>query len=339
LIFCTGFLQAATIELKNGDRITGSILKSDGKILIVKTESAGDVSIALAAVRSFTSDTPVYVLTSDGRTFNGKVVASESALEVTTKEGTTTVSLAEVQSMYDEATYQKEVEQYINPGWADLWSGFADVGLSLARGNSDTTNLAVGANAVRITKRDKTSLYFASLYATNDTIGESVTTANLLRGGGRYEYNVTDRFFTFAFSDLEHDELQQLDLRWVLGGGAGWYLVKNDRSQFQIFGGASYNRESFADDITRNSGEVLAGEEFTYKFNDRVSLFERFVIFPNLSETGEFRLNFDAGLQTKINDRFGWQLTFSDRYLSNPVPGFDENDIILTTGVRVTFGG
>ena len=31
-----------------------------------------------------------------------------------------------------------------------------------------------------------------------------------------------------------------------------------------------------------------------------------------------------------------WQLTLSDRYLSNPVPGTKKNDVLLTTGLRLT---
>jgi hypothetical protein len=32
-----------------------------------------------------------------------------------------------------------------------------------------------------------------------------------------------------------------------------------------------------------------------------------------------------------------WQLTFSDRYQSNPVEGRKNNDILFTTGIRVNF--
>jgi len=34
----------------------------------------------------------------------------------------------------------------------------------------------------------------------------------------------------------------------------------------------------------------------------------------------------------------GWNVTFSDRYLSNPVEGTEANDVLLTTGLRITFG-
>jgi len=33
-----------------------------------------------------------------------------------------------------------------------------------------------------------------------------------------------------------------------------------------------------------------------------------------------------------------WNVTFSDRFLSNPVNGREQNDVLLTTGVRLVFG-
>lgn len=60
----------------------------------------------------------------------------------------------------------------------------------------------------------------------------------------------------------------------MLGGGLGHYIVKNERTQFQVFGGGSYNRENFSNGVKRNSGEILAGEELSLKLSDRV-LFRR----------------------------------------------------------------
>ena len=57
-----------------------------------------------------------------------------------------------------------------------------------------------------------------------------------------------------------------------------------------------------------------------------------------MSETGEFRLQFDTSLTSQLYQWLGWHVTVSDRFLSNPVPGREKNDVLLTTGVRVSFG-
>ncbi|HKB99865.1 MAG TPA: hypothetical protein VKD23_13880, partial [Terriglobales bacterium] len=46
---------ADQVVLKNGDRLTGSIAKSDGKALVIKTDYAGDVTVKFDAIQSITS--------------------------------------------------------------------------------------------------------------------------------------------------------------------------------------------------------------------------------------------------------------------------------------------
>ena len=60
LVFCTllfGALaaNAEQVTLKNGDKITGTVVKSDGKTLVFKTDYAGDLSISWAAIQDLSS--------------------------------------------------------------------------------------------------------------------------------------------------------------------------------------------------------------------------------------------------------------------------------------------
>ncbi|HKW56041.1 MAG TPA: DUF481 domain-containing protein [Candidatus Acidoferrum sp.] len=90
--------------------------------------------------------------------------------------------------------------------------------------------------------------------------------------------------------------------------------------------------------LTRKSGEADAGETFNTKLSNRTTIIEQFSLFPNLSDTGDYRFQFDTTAATKLKNWLSWQVTYSDRYLSDPLPGFTKNDLILSTGVRLTFG-
>jgi hypothetical protein len=60
--------------------------------------------------------------------------------------------------------------------------------------------------------------------------------------------------------------------------------------------------------------------------------------FPNLSDLGQYRFQFDATAATKLKTWLSWQITVNDRYLSNPLPGLKSNDELLSTGLRLAFG-
>ena len=126
-------------------------------------------------------------------------------------------------------------------------------------------------------------------------------------------------------------------MRFVAGGGLGFSALKKENSQLDVLAGVAYNRESFNTPLTRNSAEAFWGDDFTHKLSAKTSLRQSFRMFNNMNNLGEYRMNFDLGTATVLKKWLSWQLTVSDRYLSNPVLGHKKNDVLLTTGLRFTF--
>ncbi|HEV8133394.1 MAG TPA: DUF481 domain-containing protein [Pyrinomonadaceae bacterium] len=339
LILLSGQAIADQITLKNGDRVTGKIVKSDGGKLVVKTELIGDVSVDLSAVTNITTDRPMHLTLADGRTVSGVMTASANKAELrVANSNAISVDRSAIRIIRSEEE-QIAYERSLNPGWLENWSGGADIGFALTSGNSDTTNLAIGLGMTRRTLRDKTSIYAASVYSRDSTSGESRTTANTVRGGVRYERDFNRKWFGYGFVDLEHNGLQDLTLRLVPGGGLGYHAIRNERTELDLLGGFAWNREYFkGDSNNRSSAEAQAGQTLEHRFNSRVTLKEQLFFFPNLTEGGEYRINFDSTLVTDITRRIGWQLTLSDRYLSNPLPGLEKNDLLLSTGLKIKLG-
>ncbi len=62
----------------------------------------------------------------------------------------------------EQAAYDKS----LHPGLMNGWNGGINVGFSVARGNSETENLALAFNAVHPTLNDKITLYASSINTT-----------------------------------------------------------------------------------------------------------------------------------------------------------------------------
>jgi putative salt-induced outer membrane protein YdiY len=337
LAFCSPALCADQITMKNGDRFTGAVIKLDGKNLVFKSDYAGNISVPWDAVAAISSTEPLSITLQDGQLVVGQVTTSDNRFVIQTRAaGTVTAARDSVQMVRSQAE-QADADRYRNPRITDLWAGFLYFGYAAARGNSSNNNLNVSTTATRATSRDKIEVDFTSLYASNGTTGKSVVTANAIRGGISYSLNLTPRTFVFGSLDLEYDQFQDLDLRFAPAGGFGYHAVKTNTTLFDIFGGGSLNREFFSSGLNRTSGEILGGEELTYKLSSITSLHERLSFYPNISHTGEYRANFDLSTSTTIRKWLAWQITASDRLLSDPLPGRKTNDFIFTTGLRITF--
>ena len=220
-----------------------------------------------------------------------------------------------------------------------LWRGNLGGSLSLTSGNSKSTNLTLGTDAVSADAMGKTTLYLNALRASSETNGVNSTTANVIRGGGRYEYNLSPQTYGFGSLDLERDPIQALKLRSALGAGLGYHVLNTADTLFDVFGGIGYNIERFnlpAPADSRNSTELILGEESNHKLTDTSAFKQRLAIYPNLKDSGEYRAVFDAGFTTAIAGGWNLNVGLSDRYNSQAVA--KKNDLLFTTGVSTKFG-
>jgi hypothetical protein len=48
-------------------------------------------------------------------------------------------------------------------------------------------------------------------------------------------------------------------------------------------------------------------------------------------------VNFDLATVTALKKWLAWRVAISDRFLSNPVEGNQRNDLLISTGLRLTF--
>jgi putative salt-induced outer membrane protein len=344
-VFCSVSALADQVSLKNGDRLTGSVVKADGKTLVLHTSDAGDISINWPAIASIKTETPLHIQGQAGKTVVGAVTTSDSNLEVATSSGPVPIPMSNVTALEQQSEYEKRE----HPSLWQQWKGGVNAGFSLTGGNSQTTNLALGFNADRQTLNDKLSAYTNSVYATGKTtttitttappttVTSTTTTASTVTGGARYDRNLDEKLFAFVSADFFSDALQSLNLRSVLGGGLGYHAIKDENTTLDLLAGVNYTRESYVG-LSRNLIALTLGEELMHKVGKSTVLNESLILFPDLNSLGNYRGTFNFASTTKINKRLGWQNSFSDIYVTNPPPGKRQNDLILTTGLNVSFG-
>ena len=144
--------------------------------------------------------------------------------------------------------------------------------------------------------------------------------------------------FLTGFNDYEHDRFQNLNIRFVGGGGAGVKAVKSENLQLDFDAGVDYQRENFMNGLTpqfRRSQfrrqPALQGVQgdVPHPVDARLHQPDRHRRLPH-----EFRPR-----QHHRSSRDGWAGTSPPAiaFSAIPVQGRQRNDLLLSTGFRLTF--
>jgi putative salt-induced outer membrane protein len=217
------------------------------------------------------------------------------------------------------------------------WHGTSGVGVSFNSGNTSSNAISITGDASKETTADKITAYGLMLRAESKSAGVTNKTADLLKVGGRYAWNLNDRLYAFGGGELERNQLIGLSLRKSVNGGLGYKVIRDANTTFDVFGGIGWSGFDYKAPAKDLSGaELLIGEESTHKLSPTVSFKQRFVYYPGAKEIGN-RATFDAGLSAALAGNLTANVTLSNRYQSKVAIGAKSVDTLLLVGVGYKF--
>lgn len=219
------------------------------------------------------------------------------------------------------------------------WSGNADFGLTLTRGNSETTNLSLGTSVQRRLTAQKWSLNGALVRATTD--GEETANRGDLRL--QYDYFPNERFFLFARAAGGFNRPAGIDLRLSPGGGVGYELLASQRATLNVEIGGTWIRDEFLDGSVQDDLFLSLSQALTWSVSETTDVEESFLFEPNSAELEDYHLTAAIAVSTMITGALGLKVTVRDEFDSEPFvePGTgvqrEKNDLTLVTGVTLKF--
>ena len=117
-ITATALLSTASadqIVLKDGDRITGEVIKKDADKVSIKSKHFGEVTLKWDDIDTIKTDQPLNVVLSGDRTLRGNLETQDGRIQVNAPGAAQTVAPSEIVALRNEAE-QRAYERYLHPG-------------------------------------------------------------------------------------------------------------------------------------------------------------------------------------------------------------------------------
>lgn len=343
LFLCLAAIARADVAtLKNGDRITGTLVTIKGGNLELKSETLGDLTIPLSQITSFSSEKPVAVMVKGEEPLRGMLEFESSGdFKVSANGKEQTVAASSIELIMPEESYDKLIEHTARP-WQD-WKGNASLGYAVQRGDQQTSNFSTTVAATRerpatpiFARHWRTNYGLTMIFSRAAQMGTSVT-SNTFSTSLRQDYLFAPDNFAFGLVQFDHIGAQGLYLRQTYGGGIGHDVIKSSRMLFSVLGGLNDVHEKFFTGAFDQNAEALAGEKLGIQITKLVRIDHSLNFYPNLTATGQYRFDTTTTLSAKLSTRFSANLSVVDFYLSNPAAGSHKNNEAFTAGLGYAF--
>lgn len=215
------------------------------------------------------------------------------------------------------------------------WDTKLNMGVNLAAGNTEQ----IGFASTIVSKRetDDTALTLDAGYFYSSQDGDD--TANRFTAGISNDWLLKDSLWLyFAGGRFDYDEFRSFDYRVSANAGVGYELIDREKMQLTLRAGLGFAKE-FGSQRNEIIPEGLLGADFNWDYAENQSLFATTRIYPDLSESGEFRSYSTAGWKLDIDKDDGLSFTINliHEYISDVDPGIEKTDLQLFAGLSYDF--
>jgi putative salt-induced outer membrane protein YdiY len=315
------------ITLRNGDHVTGEIIRLQYGQLQLSTDDMGTIYIEWTAIAGIESNYFFDVEVIGGARYSGVLGSTPQGNQVT------------VSAPGGTGTFEHERVTRIAKLESGFWSridGSFSAGYSFSK-SSDVTVISGGFDATYRAEDMAASLNIDINSTTSPDQGQQ----DRDKAAFSYQWLLENRNYTAALASVERNEELGIDARTQLGGGFGRYVRQTPYSEITAFVGATYTKEWVTgNEAGQDSAEgVLGGTWRIFRLNTpKTSLTSQLVLYPSLTETDRYRVTADVSLRKEIIKDFFFELSFYYDYDSQP-PGdaTEKDDYNITTSLGYTF--
>jgi putative salt-induced outer membrane protein YdiY len=304
---------ADEVRMKNGDRITGKIVRMEKEKLVLKTDYAGEITITWPQVASLSAEEPIKVLLKDGTSLQGRNMIMEEGkmtLSKTPWEEPLVLGLVDVMALNPRPKPPVKITATTN------------VGLILERGNTYTDSARIDASFLARTQKSR----YAVAGELNREKAEGQDTVNNWSAYANYDYFFLPKWFWYARTQFEHDEFADLNLRTTLGTGLGYQVFEGELLNLSFAAGPSYVDENFIkarDDNFSSAQWVINYDQ--YFFDKFIQLFHNQTGYLRFSDSKNWVVKTRQGLRFPLQKGLTLTLQYNYDYTNQPSPDAREN--------------
>jgi hypothetical protein len=153
----------------------------------------------------------------------------------------------------------------------------------------------------------------------------------------RYDFDLSERLYTFAIAGWNRNRFAGFDNRWQGALGVGWFAVDTDRTKLRLDVAGTYTSEDPIIGPTNDFAGVRFGYDYTQHLSEKSNFYSILILDENLKDTEDLRADWYNAIEVSITDliflKTSYRIQWRNEPLFEALPLLDSNgDPILTPG-------
>lgn len=236
---------------------------------------------------------------------------------------------AEIDRIVAEIAAAKEAERVAalsTAGFLDNWAGRVDFGGSIATGNSDTRNLALGLNLVKDGLRWRHRLEASADVQKSN----GMTDQERILAAWQSDWRLNDALYVYGRFGYERNFDAGISRRFIESAGLGWRALRRDAMTWDLEGGPALQQTRYFDGTSDNSFAFRGASRFGWEFAPGTRLTnDTFLLVTSASS-----VNNTLAVSTTLWKALSAGVSFSVLWEEEPAPGLRST----STVTRFTLG-
>jgi putative salt-induced outer membrane protein YdiY len=218
------------------------------------------------------------------------------------------------------------------------WEVSASAGLTLTRGNSETFMGTAQLLAARKWEKNEINSGADVAYGKtkNQSTGISEKNTESYKIFGQYNRLFSERFFGYARAEGLHDAVADVEYRFTLSPGAGYYFIKDEKMFLRADAGPGFIVEKLGS-TTSSYLTLRASERFEWKFSKTAKMWEYVEVLPQVDNFNNTLINAEIGVEASMTSKLSLRVYLQETYDNEPAPNRKKADTRLVAGVTYKF--
>jgi hypothetical protein len=303
--------------LKNGDRLTGTLVSESTNRVVLSTRWAKEVVIPLAEIQR-RETVPQTVATPASRQATNVIVAG------VVPPATNAARIAAIVPKHWHGDIQVGADIRFSEKHSQLYYGRVKLTYVHPTENNHPTPLDRLRNVIDL----------------NGSYGrtEGIVSANKAEGSMKTDFDLGERrrVFVYNLGGGGYDVIRKIDLRYEVGPGVGYHVVTRTNFILNTELGLNYQEQHFSDHTVSERLYYRLAEDCTWRVSPRLTFDEKFEFFPS-ENLSDYRLRFESNIRYLLLENVSFNFTLLDTYDTRSASSVSPNDLQIRSSIGLKF--